>query len=205
MSIQQTNMIKAALVAASLSLTAGIASAATVTFESLGIAELNALTPVSNPSPSATSPVFFDNVTGDQFDSDVRVARSVWKDTEHEDTGVYSSVQANASATFTFAGEQDRLELIWGSPDDYNDLIITLSGGGGDVVINGADVQGPVGELASFVTITDVLFTSVTFEATENAFEFANLSATPVPLPAGALLIGTALAGFGFMRRRRKA
>lgn len=32
-----------------------------------------------------------------------------------------------------------------------------------------------------------------------------NVSATAVPLPAGALLMGTALAGFGIARRRKKA
>ena len=36
-------------------------------------------------------------------------------------------------------------------------------------------------------------------------FEFDSLVITsPVPVPAGVLLMGTALAGFGVMRRRKK-
>lgn len=212
MALKDYNMIKfsksfiaPAIVAGALSISAGIASAATVVFSPLTTADLNALTPTSNPTPSSTTPIFLDNVIGNQFDGTTLTARSPWEGTVHEATGTFSSVQKDASATFTFAGEQDSLSFIWGSPDDYNDLTITLIGGGGTFVVNGTDVQGPVGILASMVTVFDVQFTEVKFEAFDNAFEFAGLTTTPVPLPAGVLLMGTALMGFGVVRRRRKS
>lgn len=207
--------LTAAIVAGVLSISAGLASAATVNFTALTTADLDAMIPEANITPTSTSPVFLDNVVGNQFNSGGSlIARSVWEDTIHEATGQFSSVQRNASATFMFADVQTSLNLIWGSPDDYNDITITLVGSGGSVVVNGADVQGPVGILASSVEITDVAFTTVLFEASNNAFEFANLTTTspgsnnplpPVPLPAGMLLMGTALAGFGLMSRRRKS
>jgi len=198
------NLIVSALVGGALSFSAGIASAVTVVFTPLAIADLNGMTPTANPSPSSTTPVFLDNVAGNQSSGGTLVARTPWEGSIWENSGAFSSVQAGGSATFTFAGEQDGLSLIWGSPDDYNDLTITLTGGGAPVSINGADVQGPVGELASLVIIKDVLFSSVLFESSTNAFEFANLTPSPVPLPAGVFLMGTAIAGFGVMRRRKK-
>lgn len=47
------------------------------------------------------------------------------------------------------------------------------------------------------------IFTTVHAGVTTNYD--ATLTATPVPVPAGILLMGTALAGFGVMRRRKKA
>ena len=195
---------RAMMLAGALMISASAASAATIVATDLSVADLDALTPAPNDTPSSTTGVYYDNVVGTQFDGGAAVTRSVWQDTINEAAGVYSSVQEDSTATFTFGGLQDSLSLIWGSPDDYNDIIITLTGGAGDVVINGAAVQGPVGVLASMVTIFDVEFDTVTFTSGENAFEFANLEVTPVPLPAGMLLMGTALGGLAVLRRRRK-
>ena len=60
------------------------------------------------------------------------------------------------------------------------------------------------------------ILSSAGFEDTKGTFEFSSNStellasfsasniATPVPVPAGILLMGTALAGFGVMRRRKQ-
>lgn len=77
-------------------------------------------------------------------------------------------------------------------------------------------VGGTVGPLFSFNalgTITGVGFDptpgSLTFTSQQNQPNQVTVSfsstTSAVPLPAGVLLMGTALAGFGVMRRRRKA
>lgn len=101
------------------------------------------------------------------------------------------------------------ISLIWGSPDTYNALNLYNAGALVASIVPGAVAGLPADRtLTHFVTITadSILeyFDSVEFVSTGvNAFEFANVSATPVPLPAGVLLMGTALAGFGVMRRRQ--
>jgi hypothetical protein len=177
-----------------------------VNFEALGIAELNALTPVANISPSSTDPVYFDNVAGNQTSGSTVIARSPWEGTDHEATGLFSSVQRGGSATFEFATTQNFISLIWGSPDDYNDMTITLSGVAGEHVVNGEDVFGTKGTLASLVEITGVKFdTLLLTTGNTNAFEFANLETAVVPLPAGVVLLLTGLGGMAMLRRKRAA
>ena len=126
--------------------------------------------------------------------------------------------EAHADAMLSFGGLQGSLSLLWGSPDIWN-LIGFLKDGEWVDFLTGqtlaAAFPGAVtdpGSSAAYVTISGVEFDTVVFRAygaNKGSFEFANVSATPVdpvspvPLPAGVLLLGTGLGAFALMRRKR--
>jgi hypothetical protein len=202
----QRNITAAAV--ALLVATPMVAEAATVTF----LAGLPT-NPMSNPAPvstttNTTSPggtlVYYDNVVGDQLTGSTRVARDAWEGSSLAGNTEYSSVSGNNAATFSFGKQQTSLRLVWGSPDNYNNLHFLL---GASVVetVNGGQAQGPVAVRQQWVDITDVIFDGLTFETSKNAFEFASLETTPVPLPAAGWLLIGAFGGLGLLRRRAKA
>ena len=124
----------AAVVAGVTTSFAGMATAATVSFVGLSTADLDALTPASNPLASSTTGTVLENITGNQFSGGGSlVARTPWEGSIHENTGEYTAVQAFSSATYSFGPDnlQNSISLIWGAPDGFNDLVITLTGGGG--------------------------------------------------------------------------
>lgn len=97
--------------------------------------------------------------------------------------------------------------LLWGSPDRYNTLEL-YQGASLVGTIQGNQFNIPARE-ASFVSIfadnANEYFDSVRFFSNDsNAFEFSNVTATPVPLPASGLLL---IAGLGALaaRARRKS
>ena len=174
------------------------ANAATVTFGTL-------------PAAAEANP-FADDITGTVFENYVGsvngVRRSPWQNSSVDEDAVdsfYTSVSGNSSATYNFDEDMGSISFVWGSPDTYNDLDIILSSGTETVTINGAQAFGTPGLLAEYVTITDVgAFDSVTFRSGSNAFEFANLSTTVVPLPAALPLLLVGVAGLGMVGRRRR-
>jgi hypothetical protein len=157
-----------------------------------------------NPIANATTGTVYQNIVRSRCggglafcdppgDQSGIVARSPWEDQSNYMTGTYTSVQGGGSATYniTNAPPQYQVSFLWGSPDDYNDLVIQLIGAMGTETINGSTIAPPSGSLARFVTITsDTAFQTVKFTSGTNAFEFANF-ASAVPLPdAGLLLFG---------------
>ncbi|WP_428515117.1 VPLPA-CTERM sorting domain-containing protein [Roseovarius sp.] len=122
-----------------------------------------------------------------------------------------------------FSGAQSVLNILWGSIDSYNTLSFSAIGGGGsDVSITGADVASAVNAafsgtcgspanfgctaLVSFSILDDTgastTFGTVAFKSTDQqAFEFA---LAPIPLPAGGLLLLSALGGIVALRRKKR-
>lgn len=205
------NTLKSTIAAAGvLAFSASMAFAVTVTST-----DVIPTTPVANPLADSISGTVLENTTGSVAGERLSPWTSVLADIS---AAPYTAILADSSATYSITGNKvGEISLLWGSPDTYNDLVITLSGAGGSVTINGGDpalqpvFPGPAGtgRGVSLVTITDTAgfgFDSITLSSTGlNAFEFANLTLAPIPLPASLPLLIAGLGGVAFVRSRRKA
>jgi hypothetical protein len=150
----------------------------------------------NNPAASATVGTVREDLAGS--------LTNVYLSPYGDDTTLYTSVDANSAATYILGGIRSVLNLVWGSPDNYNYidfyrgglLVDTLQGVG-----NGSNRPDAY---ASISGISGGTFDTVVLRSVgSNAFEFGALSA--VPLPAGGLLLLGALGGLGALRRRKKA
>ena len=114
----------------------------------------------------------------------------------------YTSVRGG-TAGYNLTGNV--LSLFWGSVDTYNTLtFFTGVGGSGTSAIFSTALLGlPMTTGHHLVRIlTDEVFRSVTISSSQAAFEFANLTATPIP--AALPLFATGLGLMGWLARRRK-
>ena len=107
----------------------------------------------------------------------------------------------------SFARAQSSLSLLWGSLDTGNLIELVLNG----VVVGtvagnglpGVTVQNP-GRGAALISIFNTKFDELRFSSTLGGFEFANLTASPVPLPLPVAGLAAALGLMGLMKRRRR-
>lgn len=158
------------------------------------------------PGANSTTGTVYQGATG----SVGGVRRSPWDTIAGmQDTGTYTSVSGDASATYVLLDAITSFSFMWGSVDDYNMIEFWNDGewlgmlGGDDSQLDGAPKR--VEWINATITL-DMLFDEVRFISGTNAFEYANVGLSVVPLPAALPLYGAGLAVLGFMGwRRRKA
>lgn len=191
-------IIRVGLLAAGMALAA--ASAQALTFTTNNILP----TPSANQlAPTTNSADFRLDFVGSDLSAPAPNSRTPWEGTAFENTATYNSVEAGGFAEYVFGSARSFFSLMWGSPDDYNTLEFLL-GGISQGTLTGDQVDDPPPAGTGFVNVfvTDVSFDTVRFTSTQDAFEYAEVSA--VPLPAAGWLLVSAMAGFGYMSRRRR-
>lgn len=145
---------------------------------------------------------------GDEFFGDVEKAKAIdfWSVKFESNT---DPLQSNASATIgnvTFKQFED-LTLWWISASDWDGTEANLGNGAANALASIA-ITPLLTELNTTFESPDDLdqYLVVTWsKATKKAAFDIEITTTPIPVPAGILLMGTALAGLGVMRRRKKA
>lgn len=201
---------------------AGISSATAITVTtSLDLPEFATANP-SAASVSGNIPVLDEHV----FGSVSSERKSPWDAPNSTvnftlNTSLYSSIRtidttigARASATYTFQTQMKAVSLVWGTVGVQNTISFFLNGlpvqwMGQDFTLTGAEIRnqldlGTAPDLKSaFVSVTNITFDELVFTAGRPAFEFANLTVTPIPLPAGLPLLAAGLVALGLIRRRR--
>ena len=134
---------------------------------------------------------------------------SPWTNTAAGDDRAFLYVQQNAAITFDLVNNPANGglpatggSLIWGTVGESNTLTL-LSGG---QVVHTFVPPFALPSLATYaVTFSGVVFDQLVFTHTASggSFEFANLSVTPVPLPAAAVLFLSGLLAMFVVGRRR--
>lgn len=156
------------------------------------------------PDPMVVAGLVRIDFAGNNFDGMTPSALSPYAGTPFEDVALYHSVSAGAEAKYAFDRLQTTFSLLYGSPDDFNNLAFLLDGT--EVFSLAGDALVPPGTLgmgAVYVTIADILFDEVRLTSGGDAFEFTNVSSVAmIPLPATLPLLLGALAGIGLARRR---
>ncbi|MEX1036332.1 MAG: VPLPA-CTERM sorting domain-containing protein [Sneathiella sp.] len=157
-------------------------------------------------SPTSTVGTVFENLTT----SVPSEYRSPWQGTAFDGTGTYTSVQEDSYASYVFDQGYHQVDFMWGSVDTYNGLEFYYQGSWVDALY-GNDAQldsvnNGLGFIIASVMAIDI-FDEIRFTSGTNAFEYANLTVSAVPLPAALPLYGAGLAAMGFIgwRKRRKA
>lgn len=116
----------------------------------------------------------------------------------------YYSLQRNQTATLEGLG--NALSVLWGTIDGTatRNLLTFYLNGVLVETVSGQDVidAGLRNGAATLVEISGFTFDRVVFSASQNAYEFANVSVAPVPLPASGVLLLAAFGGAAAWRRR---
>ena len=117
---------------------------------------------------------------------------------------------AGSPATLTFSGAGvDYISFLWGSPDMFNSL--TVNSTGSSQVFTASSLGFPVtngdqsfNQSVQITALAGAKITSLVFSSTDNAFESANFSITPIPEPETYALMMAGLGVMGFVARRRR-
>ena len=208
--------------ALALAFSAGVASAATITFVNNAPASWNSVDPTQSLAISgvwATSPSIVSGSVGGAYKSpfdpvgsgaNASDALANWQAIQYYTVG--SPFLQGSPAVMTFGGVvQSYLSVLWGSIDTYNaiqfvrnNLVVdTISG---QQVLSAGGTPSASG--AAFVKISESFDEIRIFSNFQNAgldrpaFEFSNMVAA-VPLPAGVFLLLGALGGMAALRRRK--
>lgn len=208
----RTNLIFAALAAATLSTAAGAQTA------SFGGG-------LSTPSTGFTVQDQFNDLTGLSNVTGTVITQSGSNSSGAQPayatfgSSSYLSVLGGASATYSLASLlPSAIQFDWGSLDSYNTLTVTTTGGGSFVYVPGAQnfpgSEGSNGNQVltntngrfTFAAASGQRITGLNFASSQNSFEVDNLAVSgAVPEPATwAMMIG-GFGAVGFAMRRRKA
>ncbi|MDB5365647.1 MAG: hypothetical protein JWM77_1574 [Rhodospirillales bacterium] len=134
-------------------------------------------------------------------------------------TKYYSAGPSTGSpASLTLGGPNNYFGLYWGSIDSYNTiqfffgatLIASFTGTDINNPANGDQTSSATNRFVEFTFTGGSTFTGVLFFSSQNAFEFDNVAVANVegggpnvPEPASAALLGAALFGLGWARRKK--
>ncbi len=118
----------------------------------------------------------------------------------------YTSVQANSEASYVFSDAVTQVSFLWGSVDFFNTVVFKNNGSvvdflNGQTVIDAGAVSGE--EFVQISILAMAAFDEVIFRSSQNAFEFANLSISAVPLPAALPLYAAGIALLALVGRKR--
>jgi len=161
---------------------------------------------ILNPLADASSGTVYENVTG----SVSGVRRSPWDTVAGLGNSPYTSVSKDSSATYLLGSLMNTLTFMWGSVDTYNEIKFFNGANEVDSVVGQQVLNIPAPEGSGFAVVsilTDVMFDKIQFLSYDkNAFEYANIQVSAVPLPAALPLYGAGMALMGFLGwRKRKA
>lgn len=157
-------------------------------------------TVVDNNPPNGIGVDF--NVTG----SVTNDRKSLYSDQDPNDPEVYQAVRIFTAATWDRAG--DKIRFIWGSPDAFNTLRFldanddVIDAYTGDQLAALAGVNQAEGWVFAEFT-PSASFSSIRF--TNNTPDAYEIGLAAVPVPAAGLMLLSAIAGLGYMRRRKAA
>ncbi|MCF1710028.1 hypothetical protein L0V05_14520 [Tabrizicola sp. J26] len=119
----------------------------------------------------------------------------------------YFRVHDGQTATLK-VGRSSALSLLWGSVDTYNRITLRDTVTGAALNITIASLKGVAEGLgAALLSVKGFTFNRVDFWSSGNSIEFSNITTTPVPapvpLPAGGVLMLSAIGSVALLRRRR--
>ena len=160
------------------------------------------------PAADATTGSVFEGMIG--TDTAKIQYRTPWENTIHAQEK-YTSVQANSSATYNLISNNGKVSFVWGSVDFFNTVVFYKNGAvvdylKGQPVIDAGALAGS--SFAQISIMAGGAFDQISFLSSQNAFEFANLRVSAVPLPESITLYGAGvfvLALLGWRRRRQQA